>query len=222
MNSSASANRRAGSFSSARSTTPSSAGGIVRVELARRHRRLGHLLERDGRPATRRRTARARSASRTARCRSSTGPTARRPGLPCACSGDRYCAVPMTEPVSVMSDAPARAIPKSVTLTRPVVVDQHVVRLDVAVHDAALVREARRAQDLQHDVDRRLGRRRAALADDVLERPALDVLHRDVVGAVPLAAVEDARRCSGAGGPPRSTPRGGSARRTARPRRSRR
>ena len=35
---------------------------------------------------------------------------------PCACSGDRYWAVPMIEPVSVMSDAPARAIPKSVTL----------------------------------------------------------------------------------------------------------
>ena len=37
---------------------------------------------------------------------------------PCACSGDRYCAVPMIEPVSVTSEAPARAIPKSVTLTR--------------------------------------------------------------------------------------------------------
>ena len=34
-------------------------------------------------------------------------------------SGGRYCAVPMIEPVSVMSDAPARAIPKSVTLARP-------------------------------------------------------------------------------------------------------
>ena len=34
---------------------------------------------------------------------------------PWACSGDRYWAVPMIEPVSVMSDAPARAIPKSVT-----------------------------------------------------------------------------------------------------------
>ena len=44
------------------------------------------------------------------------------PGLtasPWACSGDRYCAVPMIEPVSVMSDAPARAMPKSVTLARP-------------------------------------------------------------------------------------------------------
>ena len=38
---------------------------------------------------------------------------------PCACSGDRYCAVPMTEPVSVMSEVPARAMPKSVTRTRP-------------------------------------------------------------------------------------------------------
>ena len=35
---------------------------------------------------------------------------------PWACSGERYCAVPMIEPVSVMSDAPARAMPKSVTL----------------------------------------------------------------------------------------------------------
>ena len=40
-------------------------------------------------------------------------------GRPCACSGEMYCAVPMIEPVSVMSDVPARAIPKSVTRTRP-------------------------------------------------------------------------------------------------------
>ena len=40
-------------------------------------------------------------------------------GRPCACSGERYCAVPMIEPVSVMSEVPARAIPKSVTRTRP-------------------------------------------------------------------------------------------------------
>ena len=38
---------------------------------------------------------------------------------PCACSGERYCAVPMIEPVSVISDAPARAMPKSVTLAWP-------------------------------------------------------------------------------------------------------
>ena len=38
---------------------------------------------------------------------------------PCACSGDRYWAVPMIEPVSVISEAPARAMPKSVTLACP-------------------------------------------------------------------------------------------------------
>jgi hypothetical protein len=38
---------------------------------------------------------------------------------PWACSGDRYWAVPMIEPVSVMSDAPAWAMPKSVTRARP-------------------------------------------------------------------------------------------------------
>ncbi len=38
---------------------------------------------------------------------------------PWACSGDRYWAVPMIEPVSVMSEAPARAIPKSVTFASP-------------------------------------------------------------------------------------------------------
>jgi hypothetical protein len=38
---------------------------------------------------------------------------------PCACSGERYCAVPMIEPVSVISEAPALAMPKSVTLACP-------------------------------------------------------------------------------------------------------
>ena len=40
-------------------------------------------------------------------------------GAPFACSGERYCAVPMIEPASVIWLAPARAIPKSVTLSRP-------------------------------------------------------------------------------------------------------
>ena len=40
-------------------------------------------------------------------------------GRPWACSGDRYWAVPRTEPVWVISEAPARAIPKSLTLARP-------------------------------------------------------------------------------------------------------
>ena len=48
MNSSAFWKRRAGSFSSARSTTASSAGGIAGSISRGRHRQLGDLLERDG------------------------------------------------------------------------------------------------------------------------------------------------------------------------------
>ncbi len=40
-------------------------------------------------------------------------------GAPRACSGERYCAVPMIEPASVIWLEPARAMPKSATLTRP-------------------------------------------------------------------------------------------------------
>jgi hypothetical protein len=39
-------------------------------------------------------------------------------GAPRACSGERYCAVPMIDPASVICEAPARAIPKSVTFRR--------------------------------------------------------------------------------------------------------
>ena len=41
---------------------------------------------------------------------------------PCACSGERYCAVPMTAEVWVivaLASAMARAMPKSMTLTSP-------------------------------------------------------------------------------------------------------
>ena len=41
---------------------------------------------------------------------------------PRACSGERYCAVPMTAAVAVMAEeesAMARAMPKSMTLTWP-------------------------------------------------------------------------------------------------------
>ena len=63
--------------------------------------------------------------------------------------------------------------------------------LQIAVDDPALVREARGAQDLRDDVDRRGRVERPLLAHDRLQRAPGDVLHRDVVGPVPLAAVED-------------------------------
>ena len=70
-------------------------------------------------------------------------------------------------------------------------VDDHVVRLDVAVHDPVPVREAQRREDLARVVDRDPERRRAARDEQLLQRPALDVLHRDVVGALGVAAVVD-------------------------------
>ena len=69
--------------------------------------------------------------------------------------------------------------------------DQHVVRLDVAVDDAAPVRVLEPGQRLLGVADRlALGQRRVGV-DLVLQRLAVDVLHRDVVLAAGLAAVVD-------------------------------
>ena len=98
--------------------------------------------------------------------------------------------MPITEPVWVISEPPGAGDPE-VGDQRPALgVDQHVLRLEVAVDDPVLVGEPRRLEDLA-DQRRPPARRQPAL-DQLLERRALDVLHRDVVGAVDLAAVEDA------------------------------
>ena len=65
------------------------------------------------------------------------------------------------------------------------------MRLDVAVDDAAAVGERERAEDLTCVVDRDRDGRRAVADEQLLERAAVQVLHRDVVGAFGLAAVED-------------------------------
>ena len=91
-----------------------------------------------------------------------------------------------------MSEAPARAIPKSVTLARPSSSTITLWGLMSRCMTPLLVREAGGAQDLDDDVDRAVRRHRRLLADELLERAAVEELHRDVVGAVPLAAVEDA------------------------------
>ena len=70
-------------------------------------------------------------------------------------------------------------------------VDEDVVRLDVAVHDPVPVREAQRREDLARVLDRDVDRRGAAADDQLLERAAVEELHRDVVGVLGLAAVVD-------------------------------
>ena len=99
--------------------------------------------------------------------------------------------MPMIEPASVIwlragaRDAEVRHLDAALA------VDDHVVRLDVAVDDPVAVREAERREDLARVVDRDRHRQRAARDDQLLQRPPLDVLHRDVVGALGLAAVVD-------------------------------
>ena len=69
--------------------------------------------------------------------------------------------------------------------------EQHVARLHVAVHDAAAVRERERRRDLGGDLGGLVRVERAFGADQVAQRPALDVLHHDEVRADFLAPVVD-------------------------------
>ena len=98
----------------------------------------------------------------------------------------------MIEPVSVMSEAPGAGDPEVGHLGVVAVVDDHVVGLQVAVDHAATVGEPGRLEDLDGDVDRADRIERRLLADQLLERAAGQVLHRDVVRVLEGAAVVDA------------------------------
>src|ERR671923_4636 len=68
---------------------------------------------------------------------------------------------------------------------------QDIVGLDVPVDDPGAVREADRPQDLPRRLDRGRDRQLALRDNPILEAPPLEVLHRDVVGALGLAPVVD-------------------------------
>ena len=83
---------------------------------------------------------------------------------PRATSGARKAGVPVTMPVDVSVTSPSACeMPKSVSLAEPSAVDEDVAGLDVAVHDAGVVRRGERGGDLAADAGD-LGRRAASRA----------------------------------------------------------
>ena len=74
-----------------------------------------------------------------------------------------------------------------------VAVQQHVLRLHVAVHEPVRVREReRRSRSGCPSVERALDRQRPLAVDDLLEVVAVDVLEDDELPALVLAAVDHA------------------------------
>ena len=185
------------------------------VELAGRHRVLRDVLERDGhrRVAVERHAG--RSAARRGGRRSSRGPSGRRRGALGLLGREVLRRAHDGAGLRHVRGAGARDAEVG-DLRAALLVHDHVVGLDVAVDDPAPVREARRLEDLDDEGDGEGRVERAVVADELLERAARQVLHRDVVGAVPLAAVEDADDVGVLQARRRSRPRGGSARRTRR------
>ena len=76
-------------------------------------------------------------------------------------------------------------------LDAAVVGEQHVLGLEVAVHDAGLVRGGEAGEDRVHDVDGLLGRELLVVLQQLAERDAGEVLHDEVRHVGVLALVED-------------------------------
>ncbi len=186
---SASLKRASGSLASARITTASRAGGMSGLIALGRRGRLGDLLERDGDGAV----SLERDPSRQclvedhpdrvdvrARRRRLALRLLRREVLrrPHHGAGGGDVGVLTAPGDAEVGDAGAA-----------LVVDQDVLRLQVAVDDPLAVGEAGGVEDLPGEVDRVLGPHPAL--DQVLQRGAVDVLHGDEVGVAEDTAVED-------------------------------
>ena len=76
-------------------------------------------------------------------------------------------------------------------LCATVAVQQDVLRLDVAMHEAVLVGEPQRAGDLDRDLERLTDVQPALPHDELLEVLTLDVLEDDVLASVLLSPVDD-------------------------------
>ena len=83
-------------------------------------------------------------------------------------------------------------MPKSAIFAWPGAGQHDVGRLDVAMHDAALVAELQAGQQVLHDADRVGEREALLLVEQRLQRRAVDELHHDVGEVVGLAVVEHA------------------------------
>ena len=95
--------------------------------------------------------------------------------------------MPMIEPASVIWLDSERAMPKSVTFTCPAASTRTLRGLMSRWTRPYLCANAS-ADRIWRVADRDLDRRRAEADEELLERPPVQVLHRDVVGALRLAA----------------------------------
>jgi hypothetical protein len=106
-------------------------------------------------------------------------------------SGERYAIVPSSAwPVAVFALA-ARREAEVAELDAAVVGEQHVLGLEVAVHDAGRVRGGEARQHCVHDVDGLLGRELLVVLQQLAQRDSGQVFHDEVRHVGVLALVED-------------------------------
>ena len=102
-----------------------------------------------------------------------------------------YDALPSTSPWRVSPDEAILAMPKSSSFTVPSVEEEHVGRLDVAVHDALLVRVVQRVAELRDDVELVVERERQRRDHPRGEARAAQELHHDVRRGAFFGELED-------------------------------